>query len=88
MQSASQIVKWISPTRFRVREESEFQVKTRDPSAALGEYAEVEKQKEEGDEPSESYYVWFSAEGECELLPGDKSRVLSTRPVKEQEEKK
>ena len=41
-----------------------------------------------GDEPSESYYVWFSAEGECELLPGDKSRVVNTRPVKEEEEKK
>jgi hypothetical protein len=87
-QSASQIVKWISPARFLVSEESQFQVKTRDPSAALGQYGEAEKQKEEGDEPSESYYVWFSTEGECELLPGDKSRVVNTRPVKEEEEKK
>jgi len=46
------------------------------------------KAKGGGDEPSESYYVWFSAEGECELLPGDKSRVVNTRPVKEEEEKK
>jgi hypothetical protein len=30
------------------------------------------------------YYVWFKAEGECELLPGDKMRVVSTRPVKDQ----
>jgi len=48
----------------------------------------AEKQKGGRDEPSESYYVWFSAEGECELLPGDKSRIVNTRPVKEEEEKK
>ena len=29
-------------------------------------------------------HVWFNAEGECELLPNDKSRVLSTKSVKEQ----
>ena len=49
---------------------------------------DLQKSKGGGDEPSESYYVWFSAEGECELLPGDKSRIVNTRPVKEEEEKK
>jgi hypothetical protein len=29
----------------------------------------------------------FDAEGECELLPNDKSRVLITQPVKEQKTK-
>ena len=48
----------------------------------------AEKKKEEEMSRSESYYVWFSAEGECELLPEDKSRVVNTRPVKEEEEKK
>jgi len=38
--------------------------------------------------PPTAAYVWVSAEGECELLPEDKSRVVNTRPVKEEEEKK
>jgi hypothetical protein len=81
----SEIVKWISPTRFIVREESQFQVRTRNPAATLGKYAEEsEKQKEEGAKAGESYWFVFSAEGECELLPNDKSRVASTRPSKNQ----
>jgi hypothetical protein len=81
----SEIVKWISPTRFVVREESQFQVRTRNPAATLGKYAEEsEKRKEEGAKAGESYWFVFSAEGECELLPNDKSRVVSTRPAKNQ----
>jgi hypothetical protein len=38
--------------------------------------------------PPRAAYAWFSAERECELLPGDKSRVVNTRLVKEEEEKK
>lgn len=75
--SYSEIVKWISNTRFIVREEGAFQVKERDPSGTLGEYGDVDAP--EKDEP---YYVSFEAEGECELLPGDKTRVISTHPVK------
>ena len=41
--SYSAIVKWISPTRFVVNEEVQFQVKDRDPIAALDKYREVEK---------------------------------------------
>ena len=81
--SYSGIVKWISPTRFVVREESQWQVKERDPSATLGQYGEAEKE-DESDESAALYHVWFDAEGECELLPADKTRVLSTQPVKEQ----
>jgi len=84
----SEIVKWILPTRFLVREESQFQVKTRDPSSALGQYGEIEKEEPESDQPSSSYHVWFRAEGECELVPGDKSQVVNTRPVKKQDNKK
>ncbi len=82
-ESYSEIMKWLSPTRFVVSEESQWGVKTRDPSLSLGQYGEVEKLEHETD----VYHVWFSVEGECELLPGDKSRVLSARPVKEQETK-
>jgi len=82
--SYSEIVKWISPTRVVVKEESQFQLKTRDPSSTLGQYGEVEKLEHESDAPGDLYHVWFEAEGECELLPGDKSRIVSTRPVKEQ----
>jgi hypothetical protein len=55
-----------------------------DPSATLGQYGEAEKLKDESDEPVALYHVWFDAEGECELLPADKTRVLSTQPVKKQ----
>jgi hypothetical protein len=44
--------------------------------------------REEEMSPPRAAYVWFSAERECELLPGDKSRIVNTRPVKEEEEKK
>jgi hypothetical protein len=86
-ESYSEIKKWISATRFVVSEESQWQVKERDPSARLGQYGEAEKLKDESDEPAALYHVWFDAEGECELLPNDKSRVLNTQPVKEQKTK-
>jgi hypothetical protein len=84
-QRGSEIVKWISPTRFVVFEEQQWKVKMRDPTATLGNYARVEKDDSgETDNAASLYYVWFKAEGECELLPGDKMRVVSTRPVKDQ----
>jgi hypothetical protein len=79
----SEIVKWISPTRFVVKEVSQFQVRDRDPSASLGQYGEKLDQYGEKLE-SDVYYVRFKAEGECELLLGDKTRVAATRPVKDQ----
>jgi hypothetical protein len=74
----SEIMKWISPTRFIVREQSHWRVKERDPSTTLAQYGDVEKPGPGLD----SYLVSFDAEGECELLPGDKSRVISTHRVK------
>jgi hypothetical protein len=87
-ENASEIVKWLSPTRFIVHEESQFQVRTRDPAAALGKYGETEKENGEADanNPGDLYHVWFEAEGECELLPGDKSQVLSNHPVERKKE--
>jgi hypothetical protein len=82
-ESYSEITKWNSATRFVIREESQWQVKERDPSATIGQYGEAEKLEHESDEPIALYHVWFDAEGECELLPNDKSRVLNTQPVKE-----
>ena len=78
----AEIKKWLSPTRFIVFEDSEFKVKEHDPSASLGKYASIEKEKAYDDSDADIYRVSFNAEGECELLPGDKSRVLSTHPVK------
>jgi len=77
----SEIKKWLSPTRFIVFEDSEFKVKQEDPSASLGKYAKVEKVKPTDDSGVDVYRISFKAEGECELLPGDKSRVISTHPV-------
>jgi hypothetical protein len=82
-EDASKITKWISPTHFVISEESQWQVKTSDPSSSLGKYGEAEKLEPESDQAADLYHVWFNAEGECELLPGDKSRVLSTHPVKQ-----
>ena len=82
--SYSKIVKWISPTRFVVNEELQFQVKDRDPTTALDKYGEVEKLDPETYGGVDVYDASFNAEGECELLPADKTRVLSTQPVKEQ----
>jgi hypothetical protein len=70
-----------------VSEESQWQVKERDPSATLGQYGEAEKLEDESDESVALYHVSFNAEGEYELLPADKTRVLSTQPVKEQKAK-
>jgi len=84
-ESYSEIKKWISPTRFVVSEESQWQVKERDPSATLAQYGETEKSEDEGDGSVALYHVWFDAEGECELLPNDKSQVLNTQPQKTKE---
>jgi hypothetical protein len=70
--------------RFVVKEEVQFQVKDRDPTAALDKYGEVEKLDPEMYGGADVYDASFNAEGECELLPGDKTRVVSTQPVKEQ----
>ena len=59
-----------------VSEESQWQVKERDPSATLGQYGEAEKLEDESDESAALYHVWFDAEGECELLPNDKTSSL------------
>ena len=77
----SEIKQWLSPTRFIVFEDSEFKVKQDIPSAALGEYAKIEKLKTNDDSGVDVYRISFKAEGECKLLPGDKSQVISTHPV-------
>lgn len=75
----SEIMKWTSPTRFVVDEQAHWQVKERDPAATVGKYGEVEK-LEPG--TTDVYDIAFDAEGECELLPADKARVISTHPGK------
>ena len=95
MSSYSWIVKWISPTRFTISEEANFQVKDRDPAAALGKYGEVEKFARKIDDPEhpenlsnyDLYQLSFKAEGECELLQGDKCRVLKTQPIAREKKK-
>jgi hypothetical protein len=54
---------------------------------ALGQYGEADKSEDESNESVALCHVWFDAEGECELLPNDKSRVLNTQPVKKQKTK-
>jgi len=54
---------------------------------ALGQYGEAEKFEDESNESAALYHVSLDAEGECELLPNDKSRVVNTQPVKEQKTK-
>jgi len=83
-ESYSEIMRWVSPTRFIVKEQSQWQIKERDPSATLGQYGQTEKSEDNSNESTAVYDVWFDAEGECELMPNDKSRVLNTHPVKEE----
>jgi len=40
--SYSAILKWISPTLFIIKEEFQFQIRNRNPAAALGKFREVE----------------------------------------------
>ena len=95
MSGYSWIVKWISPTRFMISEEADFQVKNRDPAASVGKYGEVEKfarQIEDPEHPdnlgnNDLYQLSFKAEGECELLQGDKCRVLKTQPIAKEKKK-
>ncbi len=47
---------------------------------ALRQYGEAERLEDESNESAALYHVSFDAEGECELLPNDKSRVLNTQP--------
>ena len=61
-----------------------YDYRERDPSATIGHYGEVETLEDGSNESAALYHVSFDAEGECELLPADKTRVLSTQPVKEQ----
>ena len=96
MSGYSWIVKWISPTRFMISEEAAFQVKDRDPAASVGKYGEVEKFAREIDDPHhpenlsnyDLYQLSFKAEGECELLQGDKCRVLKTQPMPEKRKRR
>jgi len=80
-ESYSEIKKWLSPTRFTISEESQWQVKERDPTAPIGKYGDVDKEKSDEDQTADVYFVSFEAEGACELLPSDKSRVISTHPA-------
>lgn len=68
-----------------VREESQWQIRERDPSATLAQYGQAEKDESGGSVAL--YHVWFDAEGECELLPNEESRVVNTQPVKEEKTK-
>src|SRR4030095_14406642 len=69
-----------SPLMPAVRRRSKYQKRK---EVSLGSVRqEVEKLEHENDEPVDRYHVWVDADGECELLPGDKSHVISTLPVK------
>jgi hypothetical protein len=56
-ESFSEITKWISPTRFEVSEESQWQVKGGDPSATLGQYGEAEKSEDDSNDSVAVYHV-------------------------------
>jgi hypothetical protein len=56
--------------------------------AAVLLYGEVEKLDPETYGGVDVYDALFNAEGECELMSGDETRVVSTQPVKEQKTNK
>ncbi len=75
-------LKWLSATRFELREHTGYRHISPDPSAAFGAYGKCGKISLE----STSYAAEFSAEAICELTKGDHYRVVTIKPGSFREE--
>ncbi len=75
---------WLTASRFRLRQHSQYHRAASDPTPILGRYVEVSA--EEGDEDKGAngkrvYSFDFYADAMCELRAGDKYHLLSMKPV-------
>ena len=70
-------ITWSSPTRFTLTEQSVFMTTSPDLARALGAYGkQVDKYKTD-----DKYYVEFAAEADCELISGDRYRIVKLKPA-------
>ena len=71
------IVEWHGGNRFRLREFRSFVVSDDHLLKSLGAYGSVAEKMDGG-----RLYIEFFANAECELLPGDRVRVIDLKPGK------
>src|SRR5262249_19666335 len=76
LRARNAIVEWRDGNRFTFREFLSFVVDDDGLAKLLGKYATVEKID------GGKLYVQFFAHAECELLPGDRVRVIDLKPGK------
>jgi hypothetical protein len=74
-------MKWLSPQRFSLEEYASFQETTPDLARTFGKSGRSERQEpqEVGDPPT--YWIEFSAQAVCEIVSGDRYRIVSVRPA-------
>jgi hypothetical protein len=76
--------KWLNAKQFVLHQESQYGRVSPDPAPLLGAYAQVEEEESEGAKGGDGkkyYTVDFHADGICELVEGDKYRLLSVKPA-------
>jgi hypothetical protein len=71
------IVEWHGGNRFRLREFRSFVVPDDHLLKLLGAYGSVAEKMDGG-----KLYIEFFANAECELLPGNRVRVIDLKPGK------
>jgi hypothetical protein len=76
--------RWLSATQFVLHQDSQYSRVSPNPAPILGAYAQAEEEEENGakGEDGKKYYFFdFHADGICELVGGDKYRLLSVKPA-------
>ena len=71
------MVEWKSGNRFVLREFKSFVVDDDRLLKLFGKYGSLAEKMEDG-----KLFIVFSADAECELLPGDRTRVIDLKPGK------
>jgi len=69
---------WLSPTRFRLTEQRYYEADKPDLGRSLGRFGKAVRSEETI--PGTAYAIQFSAEAICELVAGDRYRIVSLKP--------
>ncbi len=77
MRSHNAIVEWRGGNRFLLRESLSFVADDDKLAKLLGAYGRVTEKLDDG-----KLVIEFAASAECELLPGDRARVVDLKPGK------
>jgi hypothetical protein len=70
---------WLSSTLFLLKEERVFPTGTRELMRILGKFGQTEPFVD-GENQTLTHLVYFSAEAICELVPGNKYRIMRLKP--------